>query len=152
MIRAGGVSILFCLAALGLQSPALAQDEAVIEITQTGCQFLQAETADLGFTPSKAADCKAINAETEADRLATHKVLTLTPGTYVFRVTNTDVPYELGFYLRSEDRSLIPFLPRVSGGGIFQGETGDFVVELTEGRYIYGCPLNPTPGYTLVVE
>ena len=152
MIRAGSVTLLFCLAALLPHGPAPAQDEAVIEITQTGCQFLEAEKSDLGFEPAEAADCKAINAETEEGRLADHKILTLTPGTYVFRVTNTDVPYELGFYLRSEDRSLIPFLPRVSGGGIFQGETRDFVVELSEGRYIYGCPLNPTPAYTLVVQ
>ncbi len=76
----------------------------------------------------------------------------LTPGSYVFRVTNVDVPYELGFWLRGDgivDRTL---LPAVSGGGLNPGATKDYAVELKPGDYVYSCPLNPTPDYRLVVR
>jgi IS5 family transposase len=78
-----------------------------IELTQTGCQFLESENGvDHGFKTTKKADCDAINAETGSDRLATAKVLELEPGAYVFRVTNKNVPYELGFWLREADYQL----------------------------------------------
>lgn len=44
-----------------------------------------------------------------ADRLAKARPLTLKPGSYIFRVTNKNVPYTLGFWLRSEGYS--PFTP-----------------------------------------
>ena len=124
----------------------------IIEITQTGCQFLEPEGTDHEFQPHSAKDCKNINKETGKARLAAHKPLRLAPGKYTFRIANTDVPYELGFYLRAAQRALIPFRPRVSGSGLSQGTTKDYAVELTEGEYIYGCPLNPTPGYSMIVK
>ena len=124
----------------------------IIDITQTGCQFLGPEGIDHGFQPKNAADCKSINKETGKARLATHTPLKLASGTYTLRIANTDVPYELGFYLRSAQRALIPFRPRISGSGLAQGMTKDYEVELTAGEYIYGCPLNPTPAYSLIVE
>ncbi len=76
----------------------------VIELTQTPCQFLESENGvDQGFKSTQKADCEAINAKTGAERLAKAKVLELAPGSYVFRVTNKDVPYELGFWLREAD-------------------------------------------------
>ena len=125
---------------------------SIIEITQTGCQFLEPESTDHGFQPQSADDCKRINKETGKARLAAHTPLKLAAGTYTFRIANTDVPYELGFYLRSAQRALIPFRPRISGSGLSQGVTMDYEIELTAGEYIYGCPLNPTPAYTLIVE
>ena len=75
----------------------------------------------------------------------------LKPGRYVFRVTNEDVPYELGFWLRGE--GLGRFLKdSVSGGGLTTGKTLDYEIELTEGDYLYSCPLNPTPDYRIVVK
>ena len=79
-------------------------------------------------------------------------MLVLKPGRYVFRVTNANVPYELGFYLRARERSLIPFKPRVSGDGLLMGQTQDFSIELSTGEYVYSCPYNPTPNYKLVVR
>ena len=118
-------------------SEVLAEKATVIELTQTGCQFLESE---------KGLD----NAKTGADRLANSKVLELKPGKYIFRVTNKNVPYGLGFWLRGEGFGRIT-LPSVSGGGLNPGVTKDYVIDLKAGDYLYSCPLNPTPDYKLVV-
>ena len=125
----------------------------VIELTQTGCQFLESENGvDHGFASTKKSDCEAINAETGAARLAEAKVLTLKPGAYIFRVTNKNVPYQLGFWLRGSGIVGRVTLPSVSGGGLTTGATKDYSVTLKAGEYLYSCPLNPTPNYKLVVE
>ena len=130
----------------------IAAGPAVIELTQMGCQFLEPENGvDHGFKPTKKADCVAINDETGADRLASAKTLELKPGRYVFRVTNTGVSYALGFWLRGTGFGRLT-LPSVSGSGLTQGATEDYVIDLTEGEYVYSCPLNPTPDYRLVVK
>ena len=115
------------------------------------CQFLESEKGlDHGFQTSRKADCEAINAKTGADRLANSKVLELKPGKYIFRVTNKNVPYGLGFWLRGEGFGRVT-LPSVSGGGLNPGVTKDYVIDLKAGDYLYSCPLNPTPDYKLVV-
>ena len=132
--------------------------QQVVTLTQTGCQFLESENGvDRGFMPQSADDCNAINGETGEQRLAEAKVLELPPGTYTFRVSNTDVPYELGFWLRESDYQLGNPLHKltktsISGGGLAQGKTQDYTVELEPGEYLYSCPLNPTPDYRLVVK
>ena len=125
---------------------------------QSHCQFLETENdVDLGFTPQSADDCNKINAETGDKRLAEAKVLELEPGDYIFRVSNTDVPYELGFWVREADYQLGNPLHKltktsVTGGGLPQGTTTDYEVELEPGEYLYSCPLNPTPNYKIVVK
>ena len=161
MRKAGGalagvaaVGLALALAARG----ASAEPATVIELTQIPCQFVESENGvDHGFTTAKKADCDAINARTGAERLATAKVLELTPGTYIFRVTNKNVPYELGFWVRELDydwRNPIHHLTKtsVSGGGLGLGETQDYEVKLEPGEYLYSCPLNTTPDYRLVVK
>jgi hypothetical protein len=124
----------------------------VIELTQVPCQFLESENGtNHAFRSRQAADCEAINARTGADRLATAKVLRLKPGAYVFRVSNRNVPYELGFWLRGDGLVARARLPSVSGGGLTDGKTQDYAIELEPGEYVYSCPLNPTPDYKLVV-
>ncbi len=137
---------------------ASAGEATVIELTQIPCQFVESENGvDHGFTTTKKADCDAINARTGAERLAKAKVLELTPGTYIFRVTNKNVPYELGFWLREVDYNWLNPVHRltktnVSGGGLGLGETQDYEVDLEPGEYLYSCPLNTTPDYRLVVK
>jgi hypothetical protein len=134
-----------------------ARAATVIELTQTGCQFVESENGiDHGFETSSAADCKRINAETGRERLAEAEPMELAPGRYVFRVTNENVPYPLGFWLREsdyEDSNAIAKLTKtsVSGGGLDTGKTRDYEVELEPGEYVYSCPLNPTPDYRLIV-
>lgn len=155
-VLAGGAALgaLTMLAAGEVRSA----DPQVIALTQTGCQFLESENGvDHGFKTAQKADCEAINAETGEERLAQAKVLELEPGEYVFRVTNQNVPYELGFWLREADYQLgnpVHKLTKtsISGGGLGTGQTKDYAVELAPGEYLYSCPLNPTPDYRLVVK
>ena len=156
LLTAGTLALGVAVGLVG--SSAWAAQPQVIELTQTGCQFLESENGvDHGFKTAKKADCQAINGTTGAARLAEAKVLNLKPGKYIFRVTNRDVPYTLGFFLREHDYNWINPLHKltktaVSGGGLDMGTTQDFEVELEPGDYLYSCPLNPTPDYKLVVR
>ena len=105
---------------------ALAAKATVIELTQTACQFVESEHGvDHGYTTSSKADCEAINDQSGAERLAQSKVLKLKPGKYVFSVTNKNVPYDLGFWLRGDGLVNRATLPSVSGGGLSTGATKD---------------------------
>lgn len=123
----------------------------VIDLTQVGCQFLEVESQDYQYQTKSAADCEKINSETLADRKSGFKPLNLQPGKYIFRVTNVNVPYPLGFYLRGEGVKKVA-LPKVSGGGLTEGVTKDYEIELTAGNYVFSCPLNPTPDYPVIVN
>ncbi len=153
---AAGLAGALLLAAAG--QPLQAQEAAVITLTQVPCQFLESENdVDRGYKSTRKADCDAINEATGEQRLAEAQVLRLSPGTYVFRVSNKNVPYDLGFWLREADydwRNPLHHVTKlsVSGGGLKQGTSQDYEVELEPGEYLYSCPLNPTPDYRLVVE
>ena len=130
-----------------------AEKPTVIELTQTACQFLESENGiDKGFKTASKADCEAINDRTGEQRLAAAKTLRLKPGKYTFRVSNKNVPYTLGFYLRGAGVLDYATLPRVSGGGLTIGTSRDYTIELKPGSYVYSCPLNPTPNYRLEVS
>ena len=129
----------------------------VIELTQIACQFVESENGvDHGFTTTRKADCERVNARTGADRLKKARALRLRPGKYTFRVTNKNVPYTLGFWLRERDydwRNPLHQLTKISisGGGLDPGKTQDYTVDLKPGEYVYSCPLNTTPDYKLIV-
>ena len=130
-----------------------AAEPKVIELTQIPCQFVESENGiDRGYTTTKKADCDAINASTGAERVAGSEPLVIEQGRYVFRVTNKNVPYELGFWLRGDGLIGRLRLPSVSGGGLMTGETQDYEIDLTPGEYLYSCPLNTTPDYRLIVR
>ncbi len=129
-----------------------AGDATVIELTQTACQFVEVEGSDHGYASGSKADCEKINEGSGAERLDKAETLKLKPGTYVFRVTNKNVPYDLGFWLRGDGLLNRATLPSVSGGGLSEGATKDYEVTLTAGEYVFSCPLNPTLDYKLVVE
>lgn len=150
MLAAGVVAAAFGVWGSG---PAYAEEAPrIIELTQTACQFVESEGGvDHGYQSSSAADCTAINERSGAERVADAAPLQLQPGKYIFRVTNKNVPYELGFWLRGQGFSRVT-LPGTSGGGLTEGVTRDYEIELTEGEYFYSCPLNPTPDYQLIVE
>jgi hypothetical protein len=78
----------------------VAAEPTVVNLTQTGCQFLEPEGKDYQFKTQTAADCKAINTQNGDEWLHGVTPLELKPGEYIFRVTNHNVPYDLGFYLR----------------------------------------------------
>jgi len=134
-----------------LLMPVAAQAVETIGLTQTNCQFIEAEADAHHFTAATADQCRAINANTSEQRLKAAQPLRLKPGAYIFRVKNRDVPYELGFWLRGAGLSRWR-LPGVSGGGIVTGSTHDYAISLQPGEYRYSCPLNPTPDYVLIVK
>lgn len=143
--------VLITLALYGVGSAA--QEPGVITLTQTGCQFLETENGiDHGYQPRAKEDCEVINERTGPGRLDAANVLTLKPGRYTFRVTNADVPYALGFWIRGEGLIERARLPSTSGGGLETGTSRDYTIDLVPGRYVYSCPLNPTPDYRLIVE
>lgn len=129
-----------------------AQAPTVITFTQVGCQFLESENGvDHEFKTRQKSDCESVNNATGDERLAAAKKIELKPGKYIFRVTNNNVPYALGFWLRGDGLLARATLPSVSGGGLNPGVTKDYVIDLKPGEYIYSCPLNPTPNYKLLV-
>jgi len=145
------MKIKIILAALFLVlMPISAQAVETIHLTQTHCQFIEAEAEEHHFSAGSPDQCKAINAKTSEQRLKAAKVLHLKAGDYIFRVKNRDVPYELGFWLRGAGLSRWS-LPGVSGGGIATAITHDYAISLEPGEYRYSCPLNPTPDYVLIV-
>ena len=141
------------LGGFALGGAAHAAEPTVIELTQVGCQFVESENGvDHGFKTTQASDCEAINERTGEERLEKAKVLRLKPGKYVFKVTNENVPYPLGFWVRGDGVLNRARLPSVSGGGLTMGKTRDYEIDLKPGEYVYSCPLNPTPNYKLVVS
>lgn len=141
-------------AGLCCASPLTAMSAAkVIEFTQLPCQFLESEGGiDRRYTSRSIKDCEAINSRAAQSRGDMAKPLRLTPGKYIFRVANRNVPYELGFWLRGSSPFGRATLPSVSGGGIRAGESRDYAIDLKPGEYVYSCPLNNTPDYRLLVQ
>ena len=138
--------------ALTLSERAALAAPTVIVLTQTPCQFLESEGGiDHGYKTTKKADCDKINGDTGATRLSATEPMRLAPGDYVFRVTNRDVPYDLGFWVRGDGLVNRAILPSVSGGGLKTGATRDYEITLKAGEYLYSCPLNTTPDYKLIV-
>ncbi len=152
-VRGALAGALVLVAALSVGGASAQDNATIIELTQVGCQFLESEGGvDRGYSPRSAEDCKAINEKSAAARLAASKTLRLAPGRYVFRVTNKNVPYDLGFWLRGDGLLNRARLPSVSGGGLAKGTTRDYIIDLEPGEYVYSCPLNPAPDYRLVVS
>jgi plastocyanin len=82
--------------------------------------------------------------------------LELDPGKYIFKVTNHSVVHEVAFLLSEAKKDGTPGeevpdsrLPST----LKKGETASTpVVALRPGKYVYQCPLNPTPHYIITVE
>lgn len=132
--------------------PAIPHDR-LITLTHTGCQFLEAENnVEYGFETTASMDCVAINKETGADRLADAAPMRLEAGQYTIRVINRDVPYGVGFWLRSRDPNKRLTETSAAKGLIEIGQAMDFEVDLTPGEYLYSCPINPTLNYVMIVN
>lgn len=100
---------------------------------------------------------QTVKLEQTPGKFTTEK-LTLKPGSYVFEVANSGIDHEVAFFLQSEkDKSSKEFSTALANSGLSKtikdGESAKSgVVELKKGTYVYSCPLNPTPKYTIVVE
>ena len=81
--------------------------------------------------------------------------LTLSEGTYVFNISNNGVGKEVGLVLApkgktdAENHIKSAYVKQTVKTGKTE-KTGE--VTLSKGEYVYFCPLNKTPQYTLVVK
>lgn len=83
--------------------------------------------------------------------------LTLKEGEYKFEVTNKGVEHDVAFVLapkkeniQEEDWIADAMLTNVIADG--ETSTSKGAVKLEKGEYVYFCPMNPTPQYTITVE
>ena len=83
----------------------------------------------------------------------TQKQITLSEGTYVFEIANNNVGHNVGFVLapKSDVKKHIKNA-YVTSPVKNNSKSSSKKVTLTKGEYVYFCPLNPTPQYTLVVK
>jgi hypothetical protein len=144
---------MFVLLLLGFVATKVSSQETqIIELTQVPCQFLESENnTDHQYQSSQKSDCETINERSGDQRLSQATTLKLKPGDYIFRVTNKNVTYPLGFWLRGDGLINRATLPSISGGGLTTGKTQDYKITLKSGDYVYSCPLNTTPDYKLIV-
>lgn len=87
----------------------------------------------------------------------TQKALTLSEGTYVFKVTNNNAAPEVGLVLIEDGKDGSKPENHIADAYVSQmvkhGKTeSSKAVTLKKGTYKYFCPFNKTPQYTLVVK
>lgn len=106
------------------------------------------------FVVSFAQDAKTVALEQTPGEF-TVQSLTLSEGTYVFEISNTGVKNEVGFVIAPKGKTDADhhikeaYVPKTvkTGETVNTGE-----VTLAKGEYVYFCPLNKTPQYTLIVK
>ena len=101
----------------------------------------------IGFTfNTNAQDVKTVGEFTQ-------KQITLAEGTYIFEIANNNVGHNVGFVLalKSDVKAHIKNAYVTAQVQNNTKETSKEVA-LKKGEYVYFCPLNPTPQYTLIVE
>ncbi|WP_298340490.1 cupredoxin domain-containing protein [uncultured Algibacter sp.] len=85
------------------------------------------------------------------------KALTVSEGTYVFEVANNHAAEKVGLVLvkkgadasNPENHIKTAYVTQVVKDGETQKTNA---TTLAKGEYVYFCPLNPTPQYTLTVQ
>ncbi|MCK8479123.1 cupredoxin domain-containing protein [Psychroserpens algicola] len=83
----------------------------------------------------------------------TQKEITLKAGAYIFEITNSNVGHDVGFVLapKSNPDAHIKTAYVTKAVQNNSKETSN-ITTLEKGEYVYFCPLNPTPQYTLIVK
>lgn len=87
----------------------------------------------------------------------TQKSVELKPGDYVFAISNNNSGTDVGFVLVPKGKDATKAENHIQSAYVTQvvaeGETQKSkVVNLQPGEYVYFCPLNKTPQYTLTVK
>ena len=87
----------------------------------------------------------------------TQKSVTLAEGSYIFEISNNNVGTDVGFVLvpkgkdvsKPENHIKTAYVTKVVNNNT-KGKSN--ATKLSKGEYVYFCPLNKTPQYTLIVE
>ncbi len=87
----------------------------------------------------------------------TQKEITIKEGNYIFDLSNNNVGHQVGFVLVPKGKDASKPENHISTAYVtkaVENNTKEIskVTTLRKGEYVYFCPLNPTPQYTLVVE
>ncbi|KAB8154509.1 hypothetical protein EZY14_008820 [Kordia sp. TARA_039_SRF] len=85
----------------------------------------------------------------------TQKSLTLSEGTYIFEIANSNVGHDVGFVLAPKGKTdAAHHIKSAYVTEVVKNNTTGHSnkVKLAKGEYVYFCPLNPTPQYTLTVK
>ncbi|MDT0555397.1 cupredoxin domain-containing protein [Patiriisocius hiemis] len=87
----------------------------------------------------------------------TQKKMTLKAGTYVFEVSNNNAAPKVGLVLVPKGKDTSNPDNHIKTAyvtkAVEKGKTeSSQATTLDKGEYVYFCPLNPTPQYTLTVE
>jgi plastocyanin len=77
----------------------------------------------------------------------------LEEGDYIFEITNKEVGHKVGFVLapKSNPEAHIK-TAYVTKAVENNSKERSNITALSKGEYVYYCPLNPTPQYTLIVK
>lgn len=117
----------------------------------------------LAFTFSSNAQDKVMNKAVKTISLEqtkgefVQKALTVSEGTYVFEVSNNHAAEAVGLVLvekgkdasKAENHIKTAYVTTVVKDGKTEKSN---VTALAKGEYVYFCPMNPTPQYTLTVQ
>ena len=87
----------------------------------------------------------------------TQKAVTLSEGTYIFEIENSNVGTDVGFVLLEKGKSAANPKNHIKNAYVTSpvknnSKSNSKEVTLTKGEYTYFCPLNKTPQYTLTVK
>lgn len=83
----------------------------------------------------------------------TQKTLALKEGSYIFEISNNKVGHDVGFVLAPKSNPDAHIKSAYVTNVVKNNTTeSSNVTNLAKGEYVYYCPLNPTPQYTLIVE
>lgn len=87
----------------------------------------------------------------------TQKGITVSEGTYVFEVSNNHAAKEVGLVLVPKGKDASNPENHIKTAYVTTAVTDGKVEKtnptlLSKGEYVYFCPLNPTPQYTLTVQ
>jgi len=116
-----------------------------------------------GFSLTASAQDKMMKKEATTVSLAQVKgtfvqqSLTLAEGNYIFEIANDGVGHDVGFVLvkkgadasKPENHIKSAYVTKAVATGEKQTSNP---TKLEKGEYVYFCPLNPTPQYTLIVK
>ena len=87
----------------------------------------------------------------------TQKSITVSEGSYIFKIANNNSGTDVGFVLVPKGKDASNAANHIKTAYVTQvvkeGETEKSnTTKLTKGEYVYFCPLNKTPQYTLTVN
>ena len=87
----------------------------------------------------------------------TQKSITVSEGTYIFDVANNNVGKDVGLVLVKKGKDASKPENHIQTAYVTAAVKNNTVghskeTKLEKGEYVYFCPLNPTPQYSLIVE